>query len=154
MIPNPRMKIKAIHIGAIYFKLNMSNPNVRTLMLPLLVISSRKRLRSSTHPANIDINIPPNGSKILDETKSKNTKRLILNSPKKFNPFSHPNDIAHSVPNIIAIAVFRRVAFLRSIFFSSVKNAIDTSLIEIVEVIEVMNSRKKNSDDHIALPGS
>ena len=44
-------------------------------------------------------------------------------------------------------------ALVRDIFFSSVKNAIDTSLIEIVEVSEAKKRRKKKSIDHICAPG-
>lgn len=44
-------------------------------------------------------------------------------------------------------------ALVRDIFFSSVRNAIDTSLIEIVEVSDAKNNKKKKSIDHICAPG-
>ena len=44
-------------------------------------------------------------------------------------------------------------ALVRDIFFSSVKNAIDTSLMEIVEVSDAKKSRKKKRIDHICAPG-
>ena len=62
-----------------------------------------------------------------------------------------PNESAHIEPNTIAMAVLTIVAFLRLIFFSSVKNAIVTSLIEIVDESDAINSKKKNSVDHTTL---
>lgn len=52
------------------------------------------------------------------------------------------------------MAVLRQVALFRLIFFSSVKNAIETSLIEIVDEREAIKRRKKNSEDQNMLPGS
>ena len=74
--------------------------------------------------------------------------------PKIVIPLKLPNESAHIEPKISAMPVLSHVAFLRLIFFSSVKKAIETSLIEIVEDSDAMNNRKKKSDDQMMLPGS
>ena len=74
--------------------------------------------------------------------------------PHIVQPLRLPNDNAQKVPKNIAIPVLSHVAFLRLIFFSSVKKAIETSLIEMVEDSDAINNRKKNSDDQKMLPGS
>lgn len=74
--------------------------------------------------------------------------------PHIVQPLKQPNDNAQNVPKNIAIPVFRYVALERLIFFSSVRYAIDTSLIEIVEEIDAKNSRKKKRVDQKMLPGS
>lgn len=75
-------------------------------------------------------------------------------SPPIVKPLKQLNDKAHIVPKNIATMVLRMVAFLRLIFFSSVKNAIATSLIDMVEESDAMNSKKKNSVDHMVLLGN
>ena len=74
--------------------------------------------------------------------------------PKIVIPLKLPNASAHIETKTSAIPVLSHVAFLRLIFFSSVKNAIETSLIEMVEDSDAINNRKKKSDDQIMLPGS
>ena len=74
--------------------------------------------------------------------------------PHIVKPLKQPKDSAHIEPNTNAIAVLRHVAFLRLIFFSSVKNAIETSLMEMVEERDAMNRRKKNREDQKMLPGN
>ena len=74
--------------------------------------------------------------------------------PKIVIPLKLPNESAHIEPKTSAIPVLSHVAVLRLIFFSSVKKAIETSLIEMVEDSDAINNRKKNSDDQKMLPGS
>ena len=74
--------------------------------------------------------------------------------PKIVIPLKLPNESAHIEPKTSAMPVLSHVAFLRLIFFSSEKNAIETSLIEMVDDNEAMNSRKKKSEDQKMLPGN
>ena len=60
---------------------------------------------------------------------------------------------AQITPKTQAIIVFKIVAFLLDILFSSTKKAIDISLIDIVEVSDAKNRRKKNKADHTTPPG-
>ena len=140
-------------MGATYLRLNTRRGNVRTPILPLFVSVSLSRERSNNHPAKNEINIPPSGRRIFDEVKSKNEKKSSEQSPNKLLSLKYPNDNALSTPPMSAIHRLSVEALVRDIFFSSLRNAIDTSLIEIVEVSDAKNNRKKNRIDHNCPPG-
>ena len=67
---------------------------------------------------------------------------------------STPKLSAHRAPKNIATPALTAVARRRLIPFSSVKKAIEISLMEMVDVSEATKSRKKKSVDQITPPGS
>lgn len=149
----PKRNISAMHIGATYLRHITNNGKVFTPILPSLVRVSLRRERSNIHPAKNDINMPPSGRRIFDEVKSKNEKKSSEHRPKTLLSLKYPKDNALKTPPHSAMMRLSADAFVRVIFFSSVKNAIDTSLIEIVEVRDAKNRRKKKRIDHNCPPG-
>lgn len=147
------MKMRNIPIGATYLRQNTRSGNVFTLILPSLVRVDFSRERSNIQPAKIEMSMPPSGRRMFDEVKSKKLKKFMSNNPKKLKSLKYPNDKALNTPPQSAMMRLIEEALARDIFFSSVKNAIDTSLMEIVEVSEAKKSRTKNNIDHICAPG-
>ena len=68
--------------------------------------------------------------------------------PQRVAPESGPNERAQAVPATMAMAVVRMVAAERRIWHSSVKNAIEISLIDMVDVSDATSSRRKKSVAH------
>lgn len=112
---------------------------------PLLVSWSSRNFLSTTHPTNNEKNMPPTGNNMLDDTKSNKSNNVF---PQMVNELITPNDNEQSTPRTIHIAVFSIVAFFRDIFSSSTKQAMQVSLIEMVDVNEAKNNNMKNADDH------
>ena len=74
--PNSLMKISPIPIGAIYFRMKISNLYICIFKVPLLLTSSHTIFLSRYHPVKIEIKNPPKGNMILAVTKSNKSNRL------------------------------------------------------------------------------
>ena len=65
------MNTKAMHTGATYFKqkITLAVMSLDILEQPAAGVSSRHTIDlSSTHPANIDMAMPPIGKRMFDDT--------------------------------------------------------------------------------------
>lgn len=64
------MKTSAMHTGATYLKQKITLATIsRDIAEQFVGVSSRRTIDlSSTHPTNIDMAMPPTGSRIFDDT--------------------------------------------------------------------------------------
>lgn len=72
--------------------------------------------------------------------------------PKIVKSERGPNDKAHNTPKKPQISVFSNVAFWRFNPCSSIKNEMEISLMDIVDVREAKNNNKKNATDQKCPP--
>lgn len=94
--------------------------------------------------------MPPNGRSILELKKSEKSKKFkenIVNSAKG------PNDRLHKIANITTINIVQITPLILLNPHEPVRNAIEVSNKEIVEVREAMNNKTKNSTDQKIPPG-
>ena len=116
--PNSLMKISPIPIGAIYFRMKISNLYICIFKVPLLLTSSHTIFLSRYHPVKREMHNPPSGNMILAVTKS---KRSNMPSPKTVNPFMTPSDNEQNIPRKTQPPVTNLAAFPRERLNSSCK---------------------------------